>query len=198
MLNQLKNNIMKFLNFIKYYCVIVCTFVLITSLSYNNDNKNNYKNDLSPSKRLRQASLKPNSPVSLKTYYLIEKYSDEYQIPKHIAYNIAFLETSYQGPFDWTYNPFLTSSEGAVGPMQVMVRTANYVNKTNTTKSKLKSDLKLNISTSMKYLSKLYKQYNNWGLACGYYNTGYPKINDYALFCIRNKNYTKNWECYDK
>ena len=34
------------------------------------------------------------------------------------------------------------------------------------------------------------------GGTCGYYNTGYPKINNYALFCVSNKNYTKNWESY--
>jgi soluble lytic murein transglycosylase-like protein len=181
---------MRFLINLKYWCIISCTFVLITSLTYVN------KNESSPYTRLRQASLKSNSPVSLRTYYLIEKYSDEYRIPKHIAYNIAFLETSYQGPFDWTYNPFLTSSEGAVGPMQVMVNTAKYVNKTDVTKTRLKNDLELNISTSMKYLNQLHKRYKNWGLTCGYYNTGCPKINKYASFCIKNKDYTKNWESY--
>ena len=181
---------MKFLSFFKYWYVIACTFILITSLS------SIYDNDLSPSKRLHQASLKPNSPVSLQTYYLIEKYAEEYSVPKYIAYNVAFLETRYQGPFDWTYNPFLTSSAGAVGPMQVMVRTAEYINKTDITKSKLKNDLDLNISTSMKLLSKLYGQYKDWALTCGYYNTGYPKINDYASFCVNNKDYTKNWESY--
>lgn len=181
---------MKFLNFFKYWYVIACTFIILTSLSAVFDE------DLSPSKRLEQASLKPNSPVSLQMYYLIEKYSDEYKIPKHIAYNVAFLETSYKGPFDWTYNPYLISSAGAVGPMQVMVKTAEYVNKKNITKLNLKNNLELNISTSMKLLNKLYNQYEDWGITCGYYNTGYPKINDYALFCVSNKNYTKNWESY--
>jgi soluble lytic murein transglycosylase-like protein len=129
-------------------------------------------------------------------YYLIEKYSNEYDIPKHIAYNVAFLETRYQGPFDWNYNPFQSSSAGAVGPMQVMVRTAEYVNKTDITRNTLKTNLDLNISTSMKLLNKLYNQYENWAITCGYYNTGYPKVNDYATFCVNNKDYTKNWESY--
>lgn len=181
---------MKFLKFFKYWYIIACTFILITSLTSLTEE------DLSPSKRLHQASLKQNSPVSLQMYYLIEKYSNEYGIPKHIAYNVAFLETRYQGPFDWNYNPFQSSSAGAVGPMQVMVRTAEYVNKTDITRNTLKTNLDLNISTSMKLLNKLYNQYENWAITCGYYNTGYPKVNDYATFCVNNKDYTKNWESY--
>jgi hypothetical protein len=28
---------------------------------------------------------------------------DVYGIPKHIAFNVAYLETKYKGPFDWKY-----------------------------------------------------------------------------------------------
>jgi soluble lytic murein transglycosylase-like protein len=182
---------MKVSNLIKVWYVIVCVLILISSwwMIFDNDS-------LSPTKRLKQASLQPNSPVSLQTYYLIEKYSEEYSIPKYIAYNVAFLETTYQGPFDWNYNPFLVSSAGAVGPMQVMVKTAEYINKEETTKTELKNSLDLNISTSMKLLKKLHDKYKDWGLTCGYYNTGYPRVNDYASFCISNKDYTKNWNSY--
>jgi soluble lytic murein transglycosylase-like protein len=182
---------MKLTSLLKVWYVVVCVLILWSSclIIFDTDN-------LSPTKRLKQVSLQPNAPVSLQTYYLIEKYSEEYSIPKHIAYNVAFLETRYQGPFDWNYNPFLSSSAGAVGPMQVMVKTASYINKKTTTKTKLKNNLELNISTSMKLLKSLYDRYEDWGLTCGYYNTGYPKINDYASFCISNKEYTKNWDSY--
>jgi soluble lytic murein transglycosylase-like protein len=133
-----------------------------------------------------------NSPTPLKMYELINHYSDLYDIPKHIAFNVAYLETKYKGPFDWTYKPNLSSSAGAVGPMQVMPATANYIHNKKISKEKLKNNLELNIQTSMKLLNKLYKIYHNWGLVCGAYNTGRPMINSYATFCI-NTNYKKNW-----
>jgi hypothetical protein len=43
-----------------------------------------------------------NKPTSMVMYENLEKYSKEYDIPKYIIYNIAFLETRYEGPFDWT------------------------------------------------------------------------------------------------
>lgn len=133
------------------------------------------------------------SPVSLKMYYLIEKYSIEYSVPKHIAYNVAFLETGYKGPFHWKYNPHQTSVAGALGPMQIMPKTGKWLTNGESTKDELKMDIELNIRLSMKLLNWLYDRYGDWGLACGYYNTGYPKINDYAEYCIENLNYKSKW-----
>lgn len=175
---------------IKFVYVLICCIVIACCWSLFSRQENKlYKN-------LENASQDKGSPVSLKTYYLIEKYSKKYDVPKHIAYNVAYLETTYRGPFDWKYNPFRSSSAGAVGAMQVMVSTAKYVNKKSVSQHKLKNDLELNISTSMKLLNILHSQYNDWGIVCGYYNTGYPKINEYATFCISNKDYTKNWLYY--
>lgn len=134
-----------------------------------------------------------NLPVSLQMYELIEEYSTKYDIPKHIAYNVAYKETKYEGPFDWKYNPFLTSSAGAEGPMQIMPATAKYINKTNIDRQTLRTDLNINIEISMKLLRMLYDQYGNWSLVCGYYNTGRPIINEYASFCSNNINYVDNW-----
>jgi hypothetical protein len=57
------------------------------------------------------------SPTPLKMYELIDHYSNIYKIPKYIAFNVAYLETHYKGPFDWKYKPGQTSFAGAVGPM---------------------------------------------------------------------------------
>lgn len=135
-------------------------------------------------------------PSSLSMYDNLEKYSDEYDIPKHIAYNIAYLETTYQGPFDWNYKPNRTSSAGAVGPMQVMPKTASGIHKKNVSVKTLKNDIEFNVETSMILLNKLHKKYKDWGIVCGYYNTGYPQINGYAEYCINNKDYRKNWIKY--
>jgi len=139
---------------------------------------------------------KSNSPYSLQVYTSIEKYSKEYGIPKYIAYNIAFLETRYQGPFDWDYKGKLISLSGAAGPMQIMPNTANYICGFNIGQNELLHNIDLNIQISMKLLNRLRGQYNDWGIICGYYNTGYPQINDYAKFCIGNKDYKRNWVEY--
>ena len=133
------------------------------------------------------------SPTPLKMYELIDHYSDIYKIPKHIAFNVAYLETHYKGPFDWKYKPGQTSFAGAVGPMQIMPSTANYIHKQKISKGDLKNNIELNIRTSMKLLNQLYGRYGNWGIVCGCYNTGRPIVNGYAVFCIKNKNYQKNW-----
>jgi soluble lytic murein transglycosylase-like protein len=146
--------------------------------------------------KLEDLGGKPNSPYSLQVYTSIEKYSKQYRIPKYIAYNIAFLETRYQGPFDWDYHGKLTSFAGAKGPMQIMPKTANYITGKHITQKELLHNIDLNIQISMKLLNKLRKQYDDWGLICGYYNTGYPKLNDYAKFCVTNKDYKKNWVEY--
>ena len=132
------------------------------------------------------------SPVSLKMYELIEKYSEEYDIPKHIAYNVAYLETRYEGPFDWNYNPYLTSNAGAEGPMQIMPSTAKFINKEKVDNHVLRTNLNLNIETSMKLLRRLYDKYGSWSLVCGCYNTGQPIVNSYAVFCSTNTNYRSN------
>jgi soluble lytic murein transglycosylase-like protein len=80
--------------------------------------------------------------------------------------------------------------------MQIMPKTANYISGRNITQKELLHNIDLNIQISMKLLHKLRQQYNDWGLICGYYNTGYPQINDYARFCVNNMDYKKNWVEY--
>jgi soluble lytic murein transglycosylase-like protein len=127
------------------------------------------------------------SPTPLKMYELIDHYSNIYEIPKHIAFNVAYLETRYKGPFDWKYKPEQTSYAGAVGPMQVMVSTARWINKDNISKERLKTDIKYNVYTSMKLLRILYNKRKNWKLVFGEYNTGRPCVNGYAERVFNHK-----------
>jgi soluble lytic murein transglycosylase-like protein len=138
------------------------------------------------------------STYSLKMYESIEKYSKKYEIPKHIAYNIAYLETRYRGPFDFKYNGSLISSAGAKGPMQIMPTTAKYISGKNISNKELLHNVELNVEISMKLLNKLHKSYSDWSIVCGYYNTGYPKVNEYSQYCIKNKDYTQKWVSYNK
>jgi soluble lytic murein transglycosylase-like protein len=132
-------------------------------------------------------------PSSIIMYESIEKYSDIYDIPKHIAYNVAYMETKYKGPFHWKYNHTLESYAGAIGPMQIMPSTANLVKKQKVSKFDLMNDIELNVEISMCLLSILYKKYNDWSIVCGAYNTGKPVVNDYANYCNSNKNYKSKW-----
>lgn len=134
----------------------------------------------------------PSYPKSIMMYESIERYSDEYKIPKKIAYNIAFKETRYRGPFHMNYNPHLTSSGGAEGPMQVLLSTARGVNRKDIRREQLRNDIDLNVSTSMMLLRRLYNKFGSWEVACAFYNTGKTDINDYARYCINN-NHRTNW-----
>jgi len=125
-------------------------------------------------------------PPCVQLYYAIERYAEKYGVPKRIAYNVAKHETGYEGPLDWDYNPALESSTGAVGPMQVLLSTGKMYGGSDLTKKELKHDIDLNVEISMKFLARLHKQYGKWDVALGYYNTGYPVVNDYARQIVKN------------
>ena len=132
--------------------------------------------------------------TSLQMYESIEHWSDSFGIPKHIAYNVAYLETRYQGPFDFDYDHKQTSLAGAVGPMQIITRWAQpYVEK-HVTAKELRNNIDLNVMISMKMLRKWYSIHHDWTLACGAYNSGQPIRNAYAVYATSNKDYKEKWE----
>jgi len=168
------------------YCFLVSCFIFLTFKPSEKEYK--YIVDL-PS----NSNYDSKTPKSLVMFDLIEKYSNQYNIPKYVAYNIAYKETRYKGPFHWQYNPHQVSYAGAIGAMQIMPGTSRLINKVTVSKEKLMYDLEFNVRTSMKLLNKLYKKYKNWEVVCGCYNTGRPMVNDYARFCASNINYKSNW-----
>jgi len=123
-------------------------------------------------------------PPSIQMYYYIEKYAKEYDIPINYAYGIAYKESRYGGPWQWSYNHKLTSKAGALGPMQIIPSTAAFINDEKVTKAmkfKLKNDIEYNVRTSMKLLRYLRDHYDTWKEAIGCYNTGSPIVNKYAM-----------------
>lgn len=132
--------------------------------------------------------------TSLQMYESIEHWSDSFGIPKHIAYNVAYLETRYQGPFDFDYDHKQTSSAGAVGPMQIITRWAQPYVKKRVTAKELRNNIDLNVMISMKMLHKWYSIHHDWTLACGAYNSGQPIRNAYAVYATTNKDYKEKWE----
>jgi len=132
--------------------------------------------------------------TSLQMYESIEHWSDSFGIPKYIAYNVAYLETRYQGPFDFDYNHRQTSSAGAVGPMQIITRWAQPYVRKHVTAKELRNNIDLNVMISMKMLRNWYSIHHDWTLACGAYNSGQPIRNAYAIYATTNKDYKEKWD----
>ena len=125
-------------------------------------------------------------------YRAIMLYSGMYQIPRHVAFNIAHLETTYRGPQDSTYNPSRVSKAGAMGPMQIRYKYASYFAERKVTKNELRDSIEFNVNLSMKILAQNFKRYKSWAEAAGAYNTGRPVINRYAKEAVK-KDYQRNW-----
>jgi soluble lytic murein transglycosylase-like protein len=138
----------------------------------------------------------PPEPIKLNSaqrlYASIMTYAKQYEIPLHIAFNVARIETGYKGPFHDSYNHKQTSSAGALGPMQIMPQYASYYAGFKVKKPVLKDSIELNVEISMKMLRDWYNRYNDWGKATGAYNTGKPIINSYARNAVK-KNYIDHW-----
>jgi hypothetical protein len=110
----------------------------------------------------------------------LKYYSHYYNIPEHVLFGVAFYETGYNGLNHTNYNHLQRSSVGALGPMQIMLKTARSINNDTVSIYKLQSDIDYNVSTSAKLLRYLHNSYGSWDVALGYYNTGYPIVNEYA------------------
>lgn len=179
------------------YVALIFSVLILFSIGFTNTNmdQSNQKS-LGYESENKSNNGRPVTTNCLLMYELLEKYSQKHNIPKYIAYNIAFKETRYKGPFDWDYNPELISSAGAQGPMQVMPSTAKLIQGEVISAEDLRTDIELNIETSMMLLEKLYHKYGDWKIVCGCYNTGQPIVNDYAIYCSTNKDYRSKWVYY--
>ena len=131
--------------------------------------------------------------ASIHMYESIRKYAQIYEIPEHIAFNVAYLETGYRGPLHFAYSPRQVSGQGAVGPMQVMPKTANFVERRRISRKELLTNIDMNVNISLKYLKYLHDEFGTWSLALGFYNTGTPTVNEYARYCTGNKEFSDKW-----
>jgi soluble lytic murein transglycosylase-like protein len=134
-----------------------------------------------------------NGSISLQMYESIEHWSDSFNVPKYVAYNVAYQETGYRGPFHFNYNPYQTSSAGAVGPMQIITRWAHPYAGRRLSDKELKTNIDLNVKISMQMLRVWYNIYKDWELAAGAYNSGQPIRNNYAVYAASNKDYKNKW-----
>ena len=130
--------------------------------------------------------------VSQRMHDAIVLYADSFGVPLNIAFNIAYLETTYRGPNDHKYNHKKTSSCGAVGPMQIMPRWASHYAGFKVTKQQLRDSIELNVMISMKMMASNFKKTKSWKQAAGKYHTGKPCIDWYAKKVVL-KDYKTNW-----
>ena len=117
-------------------------------------------------------------PPSIQMEFYLQKHALENNIPYIYLRRCAELETTYLGPHQFSYNPFVKSKAGALGPMQVMPSTAlrvwkgSNIKNTKQIKHRLQYDINFNIATSAKYLRLLYKKHKNWTVVFSIYNQG--------------------------
>ena len=122
------------------------------------------------------------APASVQMNFSIRKYAAVYKVPLVVAYKIPRLETNYKGPLQFEYIPSQTSNMDAFGPFQILLSTGREVSgNPNLTKEELLNNIDLNVMLGLKYLRQLYDEYHSWSLAAGYYNTGRPQLNEYAM-----------------
>ena len=174
---------MSFFSKIKnWYLIIILGIVGL--MYYNLDRRLDYFEE-----RLDKAD----GTISLAMYESIEHWSDSFNVPKYVAYNVAYQETGYKGPFHFNYNPYQTSSAGAVGPMQIITIYAHTYAGRHLSEKELKTNIDLNVKISMQMLRVWYNIYKDWELAAGAYNSGQPIRNNYAVYAASNKDYKNKW-----
>jgi len=137
------------------------------------------------------------STKSQNLFNTIEKYSEMYGIPKHIAYNIAYLETGYRGPNHTSYNPHRSSKCGAVGPMQIIPKYGKKYGK-NITRKSLMYNIETNVMVSMKMLKIMFDKFKSWEKSVACYHKGNPKPNKYSRYVTTNYSYASKWIKYSQ
>jgi soluble lytic murein transglycosylase-like protein len=133
------------------------------------------------------------APHSVQIYEYTQKYCKEYNVPETIAFGILKLETGYEGPSHFDYNINQTSSGNARGPYQLLVSTAKDMYEVlglgprkDVTAKLLLSDVELNVKLGVRYLRWINDNVSsNWKITCGFYNTGYKVVNQYAIIATR-------------
>ena len=177
---------MNYKNF--YYAFTI--FVLALSIFYKVEEPQTDKPE--PIIEIPANEVNTSAPACLQMYDAIVKYSDRYAIPIRYAFGIAYMETRYEGPFQWKYRHTQTSCAGAIGPMQIMPSTARLMWKhKDFSTQQLMNDIEFNVETSMKLLRNLHDKYGDWKTVFGCYNTGRPLVNGYAINVYNHK---INWK----
>ena len=116
---------------------------------------------------------------------IVEKYSQEYNVPKEIVYGVIKAESGFRSD--------AVSGAGAVGLMQITEVTFDWISaKLGENLSKgLLYDPDTNIKYGTYYLNYLYSEFGSWDIALAAYNAGPGRVKNSWL---TNPEYIKDNE----
>ncbi len=130
----------------------------------------------------RRESLSKLMDKSLYYFPLFEKYLDQYDLPLEIKY-LAIVESALQAD--------AISPSGAKGLWQFMYNTGKEYNLQVNSYVDDRFDALKSTEAACKYLSKLYKMFNDWDLALAAYNSGPTNV---KKAIARSGGKTNYWE----
>jgi soluble lytic murein transglycosylase len=110
--------------------------------------------------------IKKKHPLKYSEY--VDKYSEEFEIPKTLLYSVIKCESGF--------DPKAKSRVGARGLMQLMPDTYGWLLKMRHDEAGDIFDPEENIKYGTYYLSVLYKKYKNWTYALCAYNAGMGNV----------------------
>ena len=147
--------------------IMISMFVMFFSTLLSMPNK---KEIIKYEKEFFEKECLSDTTMSLKVFFLTNKYTQIHKVKKRVVFRVLRLETGYKGPLHRNYIPQQISSSNAYGSMQLLRSTADWVfyNFANPktyeptlTKNILLNNVELNIRLGIKYLRHLYL-YNNY------------------------------------
>ena len=110
---------------------------------------------------------KKSHPIPALYEKIVEKYSEEYNVPEYIIYSVIKAESSFRSD--------VVSEAGAVGLMQITPDTFDWL-MTYQLRESLASGLLFDPETNIKYgtyyLRYLYQKFDSWDIAFIAYNAG--------------------------
>ena len=124
-----------------------------------------------------------NHPLPEEYTAVIDKYSEEYAVPKELVFAVIKTESDFKSD--------VVSNAGAVGLMQVTPDTFLWLSKKTEDKYddvNLLYNPEINIKYGVYYLSWLYSRYGSWETALAAYNAGHGKVDSW----LENPEYSKN------
>lgn len=143
---------------LKTVCVIIVILLLSAGIGFTAD-------------RLKAGYDRASHPLKYTEY--VEKYADEYKVPRTVCYAVIKAESGFDSA--------AVSSAGAIGLMQITPQTFAYLcEKTGDDyESGMLYDPETNIRYGVFYLSMLYERFGVWETAFAAYNCGPTRVSEW-------------------
>lgn len=126
------------------------------------------------------------APPSIQTVYYLGKYTDSLGAPYRQMRRSLERETGFKDMLDFSYNPYQISSANALGPLQVLKSTGQFIlPDERVTAYSLKNDLRQNLKAGTKYYVYLKNRYKDPVIAWQHYN-GADSVNNYARYVAKD------------